>query len=117
VSDRYLSRGFDFASKRKIKIVDVPELECKVILKKLSIGQLDELENDITKQLALMIVDEHGDRIYVTPDEIAILREMESEVAMRLLKEASTLNGATAEAVEEAVKNYEASRNGDSVTV
>lgn len=112
----YLTRGFNFAAKRKTKTVDVPELDCKIILRALSIGQLDELENDITKQLALMIVDENGKRLYCTNEEIDELREIDSQIALRLIKEASELNGATAQAVEEALKNSEASRKDASVT-
>lgn len=112
----FLPRGFKFAAKRKTVVVEVPELECKIILKALSIGQLEQLDNDITNQLALMIVDEQGERIYTTEAEIAELREMDSQIALLLINEASTLNGATAQAVDEALKNSAASRNGDLVS-
>lgn len=105
---------YDYASQRKVITVDVDELQRSFRLRKLSSGQMREIESDVAQQLALSIVDENNERIYKTPERIQVLREM-SQTATRVLLDAyQQLNGFNEEAVKETTKNSVASPPADS---
>ena len=100
-----LNRSMNLAQMRKTVDVECPEWSLQVRLRELSAGQLPQLDQDVSKQLALMIVDDNGDRIYVTPEQIDQLREMPAMLQQRLLEAAAELNGMTPKAADEAIKN------------
>jgi hypothetical protein len=104
----------DFAALRKTISVDVPDLNVRVLLRELSIAQLRGIENDLTKQLALMIVNEAGDRVFKTKEDMEKLSELSAAAGTLLIKEAGKLNGVSKQAMDDALKNSEAGRNGDS---
>jgi hypothetical protein len=104
----------DFAALRKTISVDVPALNVTVLLRELSIAQLRGIENDLTKQLALMIVNEAGDRVFKTKEDMEKLSELSAAAGTLLIKEAGKLNGVSKQAMDDALKNSEAGRNGDS---
>lgn len=111
-----LNRDTRFASMRRTVQVEIADPSCTVILKELSVSQLATLDNDIPKQLALMIVDEAGERIYTTEEDIRNLREMSAAMSTRLMVEAARLNGISQAALDESIKNLLAVPNGDSVS-
>jgi hypothetical protein len=111
-----IGRELRLASARKTVTVDIPELECAVILKELSIAQLGNLDNDTVKQLAMMIVDEQGNRIYTSEEDLANLAELSASVSTRLLVAAAKLNGISQSAVDESVKNLLAGPSTGSVS-
>lgn len=113
---RIFSRGMKLSGKRKTVKVYVEDLDCDVILKQLSIAQMAEITEDVTLQLATMIVDEAGERIYVTDEEILELKELSHATAKLLIMEAAKLNGVSKEAMETALKNSAASRSVGSVS-
>lgn len=101
----FLCRGSVPAVKRKTVTVEVPELECSVILRELSYGQLKQIDDDVAKQLSLMIVDESGERVFSTDEEIAQINEFSAATVTLLIQSAAQLNGISKAAVDEAVKN------------
>ena len=100
-----LDRSMSLARARRIITVEAPEWDCVVRLRELSAGQLRDLDADVSKQLSLMIVNDEGERIYTTDEDIAELREMSAVLQNRLLTAAATLNGVSQAAVDEAIKN------------
>jgi hypothetical protein len=109
---KYLDRQMNFEARRKTKTVDIPEWGCAVILRELSIAEAQQLltdpaMRDPARQLALSIVDENGQRLFTSDDDIANLARMSSTVAARLIEQATELNGFSAAAVEAAKKNSE----------
>lgn len=113
---KILSRGVNLGAARKTMLVEVPELECTVILRELSISQISNIDKDITQQLALMIVDEQGQRVYTSAEDLANLAELSASVSTRLLTAAAKLNGISQAAVDESIKNLLASPSTDSAT-
>lgn len=111
-----LRRGVDPAKTCKTRKVDIPDSEYSVILRQLSIGQMEAIKEDVAKQLALMIVDEHGELQFTSEDEIQQLRGISHTAAAFLLQQAAELNGVSKEAAEAALKNFKASPNADSAT-
>lgn len=111
-----LGRGMNLAAKRKTVKVEVKELGCSVILRELSISQLNSIDTDLTKQLAMTIVDENGTRVFTSEEDIKELSEMSASVATFLIKEAAKLNGATKEAIDNALKNLQAGPSTGSVS-
>ena len=103
--NKILSRDLSLAAARKTITVEIPELECAVILRELSLAQLSKLDNDTVHQLAMMIVDENGERLYTTDEDLANLAEMSAGVSTRLLVAAAKLNGISQTAVDESIKN------------
>lgn len=93
------------AQRRRTAIVEAPEWECQIRLRELSAGQLRELDADVSKQLSLMIIDDNGERVYKTDEDIAELREMPAAMQERLLKTAAKLNGLDAASTDETIKN------------
>jgi hypothetical protein len=111
-----LGRGQKLASKRKTITVEIPELECSVILRELSWKGVVDSEGDLSKRLALMIVDETGELVYQTPEEIESLADISAAAYARLIMEAGKLNKSTADAVEGMAKNSQASPDGSSAS-
>ena len=108
----YLNRDLKFLSKRKTVEVEIPELECKVILRELSfielrkIGQNGTTDNDDqTTLLAMMIVDQNGNRVYTTEEDLKNLAEMPFRIWLKLVQAANELNTQSAQAQEEILKN------------
>lgn len=110
-----LSRVVNLAAKRKTVTVELPELGVSVILKELSAGQIRSIEKDIVQQLAMSIVDEAGERIYVSEDDIRALAEMPIHSANILAEHFMELNGVGQDAADAALKNSKGSRNTGSV--
>lgn len=85
-----LSR-IDWASKRKTRTIEVPE--GSITLKALSVGQLSSIkdgDNDnVVKLLSMTIVDEGGQQIYTTEEDLKNLSEM-SVSTMKILSDAAT---------------------------
>jgi len=111
----------NFAAARKTVRVQVPELDefgvTEIILRELSVKQLGQMDNqDITKQLSLMIVDENGERIFTSDEDLRNLSEMSAKITTRLITAAAKLNGISQAAVDESIKNLLASPNSDSNT-
>jgi hypothetical protein len=118
---RVFGRGMDLgAFTRKTVRVEIPETDCVVILRELSSSEVAGMEKnkDIPHQLALMIVDEQGQRIFQTEEEIQNLGEnMGFSTAILLMKEGAKLNGISKEALDDAIKNSAASLRADSASV
>jgi hypothetical protein len=111
---RILGRGDKLASKRKTITVEIPELECSIILRELSWKGIVSSEGDTNKRLAMMIVDENGEQVYQTDEEIDSLSDMGATAYARIAAEAGKLNKSTAEAVAELAKNSQASESDHS---
>lgn len=111
-----LTRSMSLAHKRKTVTVECPEWDCKVILRELSHGQMRELNPDPVLQLSLMIVDDEGNRVYKSDDDIAELREMSWLLLRRLIEAAADLNGISQAAVDETTKKSQADPNLTSVS-
>lgn len=115
------SGKINFASKRKIKSIDVEDdaLEggASFRLQSLNVGQLGGLKEgsvtDTAQLLALSIVDDAGQQLY-TVDEI---REMPLSIYTPLMQVMNELNGITAKAIEDAAKKSGASQTTDSASV
>lgn len=116
--------GMNFASTRKtIKIpVDIDGQIVTLIMKELSAGLADVLTEEgvekqtLVEQLAQMIVDEQGQRLFNTSDEINQLNAMGFELLLRLHKAGRDLNGVSKEKVDDTIKNSEPGRNGVSAS-
>lgn len=107
----------DFAASRKTVDVDCPELGGSITLRQLSIAQLKLIDKDnLPGQLAQMIVDENGERVYTTPEDEENLAQMSSLLMTRLMTAAAKLNGISQAALDEAVKNLQASPSTDSAS-
>ena len=100
-----LNRSMSLAQKRRTVIIQAPEWDCQVILRELSAGQLRELDQDISKQLSLMIIDDSGNRVYSSSEDIAELREMPAALQNRLLEAAAVLNGLSQAVTDQTIKN------------
>lgn len=99
------NRDILLASSRKTVKVDVPELDCEIILKELSVAQLNSIDKDATKQLAMMIVDAEGNRVFETEEDVRALSELSATIFMRLMTAAAKLNGIGQAAIDESIKN------------
>lgn len=112
---RYLGRDVKPAAMRRTRVVEMPDLGCVVRLRELSMGEIDTLDNNVIKQLSLMIIDEDGKLIYDSPEGQVELKGMGPSVVTQLVSEALRINGMSKASVDEVLKNFDASRNGDSV--
>lgn len=115
--NKTLTRGVNLGAARKTVKVDAPELDCEIILRELSVAQITAIDKDVIKQLALMIVDETGQRIFTTDEDMANLAELSASVSTRLLMAAAKLNGIGQAAMDESIKNLLASPSADSESV
>lgn len=122
----------DFRTKRKTVTVHVPELGGDVILRSLSVRQLEMLtgsaqaptngaagangspaaviaQTDSTaRQLLLAIVDEEGNQLYDdTPENLDNIREMSVDIFKTLMDALNKLHGVTEEQLAEAKKKSE----------
>jgi len=100
-----LNRSMNLAQRRRTVTVEASEWDVQIRLRELAAGQLRELDQDVSKQLSLMIVDDAGNRIYQTEEDVAELREMPALLQQRLLEAAAKLNGLGSAATEETIKN------------
>jgi len=113
-----LAREFKFAAALRTERVECPELDGAFILRELTAAQaLDMKGASPIAQLALMIVDENGDRIFTTPEDIENLSNLSITITNRLLLVASRLNGIGQAAVDDAIKNLLASPTDASESV
>ncbi len=98
----------------KTVTVEIPESEISVILRELSWASMMATEEGntvlIDNRLALMIVDENGELVYQTPEEIATIKNLSATIYSRLIVEAGKLNEATADAIRSMAKNSQASQ-------
>lgn len=110
-----------FADKRKIITVDIPEFGGSFRLRELKYEQTQTVDADdpqrLFKLLSLAIVDDAGQRIYTTDEDIANLSEMGMGAFNALVDAAGELNGITAKAAENTAKKSEASQTSDSASV
>lgn len=107
---KVLNASTDLLKLRKTVRVELPETDCTVILREMGYGQLmsldtDEDRRDVVKQLAMMIVNEDGDLIFTTPEDLKRLAELGRKAIVTLAEAAGTLNGSSKEASEELTKN------------
>lgn len=119
MSRQLLSSARSFVSACKTVEVDCPEIDCTVRLRGLTLKQVQQSnlgKDQISEQLALMIVGEDGQPIFTTPEEIRQLDDLPAVVGTRLLEAAAKLNGISQAAIDEAVKNSKASPSADSVS-
>jgi hypothetical protein len=101
-----LDASVNFAAYLRTEAVELPELDCVVILRQLNAGQSLSLEkHDLIPMLAMMIIDENGNRVFTTPAHLENLGNMSAQTFGRLIEVAARLNGATQEALETTVKN------------
>ncbi len=100
-----LSKDFNFLKARKTAIVEIPELGITVKIRELSIKQLDQVGKDVVSQLALMIIDDDGNQVFVTEADKANLAEMPATLSEKIFTVANQLGGVTEAAQEETVKN------------
>ena len=106
----------DFAARRAITIVDVPELETTFTLRALSRKQLDSLkgeDNTTSNLLAASIVDPSTLQPIYSAEEIG---EMSITASAILADALGKLNGFSKEAIEEAAKKSAASPSTASVS-
>jgi hypothetical protein len=103
---RILGADIQFAQYLKTVTVELPEYECAVILRQLNCGQSLTLDpKNIVLYVAMMIVDENGNRVFTTDEDLANLANMSSLVFDRILTAANELNAASEKAMETTVKN------------
>lgn len=115
--NRTFSRGMILPS-RKTATVELPEAGCSVILRQISTAEWLELgPNDGIKQLAYSIVDEQGQRIFTTDDDLQALADLPSMIGKPLILAMIDLNGASKEAAEAISKNSEAGQSIASASV
>jgi hypothetical protein len=106
----------DFGARRRTILVEVPELGETFRLRALSVAQVETIRefggrDTAVHQLAMAIVDDQGQRLYTTDEDLANLREMAITVSQILVTALNSLHGITAEAQEGLVKKFEASRD------
>jgi hypothetical protein len=107
----------NFLAGRKTKTVELPEMDCSVILMELSKSELDTISNDIVDQLALMIVDDKKKRLYATAEGKRQLAELPLSICTQLITAGAELNGASKSAVEAAIKNSQSGPSTASASV
>lgn len=111
----------NWAAKRKTKDIYIDEIEETITIRALSASQLDGLsDEDRSKTVTLMalsIVDKDLQRIYVTDEDMAELKEMSIAVRKQISDEIGLLNGFSKEAIDEAKKKSSVSLSTDSVSV
>ncbi len=102
----------NFRVSRKLKTVEIPELECSLTLAALTVGQMRHLkegdENNIPRQLAMAIIDpETGAQLYdpENPEDIDNLNAMPLSIFSPLIDALNELNGRVTKDVEETKKN------------
>ncbi len=102
----------NFRVSRKLKTVEIPELECSITLAALTVGQMRHLkegdESNIARQLAMAMVDpETGGQIYDpdNADDIDNLNAMPLSIFSPLIDALNELNGRVTNDVEETKKN------------
>ena len=109
-----------FAEYLKTTEVDLPEYDSKLTLRKLNAGYYVRLDKQdplfLFRYVAAMIVDESGNRIFVTEENVLNLVDLLPTAFDRLLIAANELNGTSPAAMEAAVKNSEPSPNGEPVS-
>ncbi len=102
----------NFRSSRKVKTVEIPELECSITLAALTVGQMRHLkegdENNIPRQLAMAIIDpETGSQVYdpENAEDIDNLNAMPLSIFSPLIDALNELNGRVTKDVEQTKKN------------
>lgn len=111
-----LGREGILAAKRKTQAVEVPELGGAVLLQQLSYRQIENISRDAIEQLALTIVDEEGNRLFATKEEVDSLRDLSSTAITQLMSAATRLNGVSQAAIDETIKNLQAAPSGASAS-
>ena len=111
----------DFAAMEKFTTVEFPELGGSFRLRSLIVNDIkymrDGDERDLAKQLAFAIVDDAGERIYTTDEDIENLRRMPLTIFQPLINALNALHGIGKAEVSEIVKNSEASQTIVSASV
>lgn len=112
---KIFGRGMSPASLSRTFKIDVPGTDYCVMVRELSAAELEGLPQDIYAQLAMLIVDETGERVFTDPQD-ATLKQFSYGVMRHIITEATRLNGATAEAIDAALKNSAADLSTASVS-
>jgi hypothetical protein len=111
-----LGRGVDLTQLRRVVKIDIPGLPWSVYIRELSVNEFENLPTTVEEQLALILVNEDGERLYQTPEEQQSLKNISLGVTRFLLSEGMKVNGATAEMVDSAIKNFASGPSTGSVT-
>ncbi len=101
----FLDKSIDFLKSRKVVKVELPDIGRTVLIRELSIKQLAQSGKDLVAQLALMIVDEGGNQVFTTENDMANLAEMPSSISEKIFSAANNMAGITPASQEELVKN------------
>jgi hypothetical protein len=107
-----LGKGADLRAFRKTTTVEFPELDLSIRLRELSAGEIQHIGTSAADVawLAAMIVDEHGELVFVDDPKDAL--NLSPSVLKQLVAAALKLNGISKEAADEALKNLQASQSG-----
>lgn len=105
----------DFAAQRRIVTVEIPELQGSFRLRQLSVSHLNTVSTDapdrLSRLLALAIVDDNGEQIYKSEEDIANLKEMSISIFNPLIDAYNDLMGFSQKKVDDTTKKSEASLN------
>lgn len=103
----YLNRSIQFLKARKTREIPLPELGdgYAVIIRELSVSQMTEIDRNLVKQLAMMIIDAEGNQVYRTEEDLANLAEMPAWISTRIFEAANEMSGVSPAAREEILKN------------
>lgn len=120
------------ADDRKTKLVPVPEWGGDVLVRTLSGRERDEFEASTVKTnkgkqeqnfdnfrarfVALCVVDEQGNRLFATRQEVAMLGNKSVAALQRVFNAAQELNGMTEADVEELTESFEGAPGEDSTS-
>jgi hypothetical protein len=103
---RYLTVNVDFAKACRRTKLEIPELECTIIIQELNVAQLSQIKTgDLVGQLAMMIVDEDGHTIFNTPQELARLAKMPSHISEQIFETFKKFTATNEEVQQEILKN------------
>ncbi|MBM4570272.1 hypothetical protein GS534_24165 [Rhodococcus hoagii] len=117
---------------RKTVKVSVPEWGGEVLVRTLSGRERDEFEASTVKTnkgkqeqnfdnfrarfVALCVVDEQGNRLFATRQEVSMLGNKSVAALQRVFNEAQKLNGMTEQDVEELTESFEEAPGEDSTS-
>lgn len=112
---KVFGRGMSPAVMSRTFTIDIPGTDYSVKVRELSADELDALPADIYAQLAALIVDDNGERVFSDPAD-PILRQFSYGVMRHIVTETTKLNGVSPEAIEAALKNSAAGLSTASVS-
>lgn len=100
------------ASSKDLAVIDVPEWERKVYIRKLTIKDqmrlADEVKNPVEMSVRILLTslcDENGER-ELSDDDLDLLTDQPVSLLLPLLTEAARINGLTSAELEEAMASF-----------